>query len=91
MEKMILKTDPWGRGKTCLGMPTLRTHWLNQVGPCLMFEVIDLKKNTNNHEVEEIAMDKYESSLEIIAEKGLQAALTLTRLLKGSCPSSSAK
>jgi len=72
-------------------MRTLGTDWQNQVGACLMFERIDLKKNTNNDEVEERAMGKYETSLEIIVEKGLQAALPLTRLLKGSFPSSFAK
>jgi len=56
-----------------------------------MFELIDLNKNTNNDEVEETAMDKYETSLEIIAENGLQAALTLMRLLKELSPYSFAK
>jgi len=56
-----------------------------------MFELRDLHKNTNNDEVEGRAMDKYETFLEIIAEKGLEAALSLTRLLKGSSPASFAK
>jgi len=75
---MVIKAEPWGKGKPGLGMCTLGTHWQNQVGACLMFERIHLQKNTNNDEVKERAMDKYETYLNIIVEKGLQAALTLT-------------
>jgi len=72
-------------------MRTLGPYWQNQVGAYLMLELIDLKKNTNNDEVEESVMDKDETGLAIIVEKGLQAALTFPRLLKVSSPSSFAK
>jgi len=56
-----------------------------------MSELIHLKKNTNNDQVEERAIDEYITSLEIITGKGLQAAFSLTRLLKGLSPYSFAK
>jgi len=55
---MVIKAEPWGGDKTDLGMHTSGTHWQNQVGACLMFEVIDLKKDTNNDQDGERAMDK---------------------------------
>lgn len=86
IDNMAIKVEYWGRGKTGLEMRTLGAHWKNQVGACLMFELMDLKKNTNDDEVEERVMDKYETFLKTIAEKGLEKAFSFESLLKVSSP-----
>ena len=84
VESMVIKAGHWGRGKMGLEMRALGSDWKSQVGACLMFELMDLKKNTNDDGVEARVMDKYETFLKTIAEKGLERAFLFNSLLKVS-------
>jgi len=86
VECMVIKEGHWGRGKMALQMRALGADWKNQVGASLMFELMDQKQNTNNGEGEERIMDKYETFLKTIAEKGLEGAVDFKSLLKVSPP-----
>ena len=83
---MVIKAGNWGRGKLGLEMRALGANWKNQVGACLVFELMDLKHNNNNGEGEEIIMDIYETFLKTIAEKGLEEAVDFKSFLKVSPP-----
>ncbi|PWW79197.1 hypothetical protein C7212DRAFT_340109 [Tuber magnatum] len=87
IQNMVINLEHWGRGKTALEMRALDTDWKNQVGACLMFELMDLKENANDDdEVEERVMDKYETFLKTIAEEGLEEAPNFKCLLTVSSP-----
>ncbi|PWW76839.1 hypothetical protein C7212DRAFT_363786 [Tuber magnatum] len=75
IQNMVINFEDWSRGKIGVEMRALGADWKNQVGACLMFELIDLKKNASSDEVEERGvMDKYETFLKTIAEEGLEGA-----------------
>ena len=91
IQNMAAGLKNWGRGRAGLEMRALGADWKSQVGACLMFELVDLKKkNTSDYEegVRRV-MDKYETFLEAIAAKGLEEAFKVKSLLNVFPPLSS--
>ncbi|KAG0641150.1 hypothetical protein HOY80DRAFT_1114325 [Tuber brumale] len=88
IQNMVTNVEHWGRGKTGPGMRPLGADWKSQVGACLIFELVDLRKRIgSNDEVEERGVvDKYETFLQIIEEKGLEGAFEFKGLLNVSPP-----
>jgi len=84
IQNIVISLEDWGRGKTALEMRVLGADWRNQVGACLMFELMDLKKNNASDDEVGGVMDKYETFLKIIAEKALEQAFGFKGLLDGS-------
>jgi len=84
IRNMVAGLKDWGRGRAGLEMRALGADWKSQVGACLMFELVDLKKK-NASDYEEGGgggvMDKYEAFLEAIAAKGLEEAFNFKSLL----------
>ncbi|PWW79251.1 hypothetical protein C7212DRAFT_349211 [Tuber magnatum] len=85
IRNMAIGLKHWSRGKAGLEMRDLGADWRNQVGACLMFELMDLRrKNAGDNGVEERGvMDKYETFLGVIVEKGLEEAYNFKSLLAG--------
>ena len=84
IQNMVVDLKNWGRGKAGLEMRALGADWKNQVGACLMFELVDLKKKKDASDYEEGGkgvMDKYEGFLEVITAKGLEEAFNFKSLL----------
>ncbi|PWW76381.1 hypothetical protein C7212DRAFT_351501 [Tuber magnatum] len=82
---MVINFDHWSRCIIGVDMRTLGAGWKNQVGACLTFELIDLRKNARSDEVEERGvMDKYETFLKSIAEECLVGAFRFKSFLKGN-------
>ncbi|KAG0127543.1 hypothetical protein HOY82DRAFT_613354 [Tuber indicum] len=86
IQNMVVNVEHWGRGKLGMEMRPLGGDWKNQVGACLIFELVDSgKKNASGGEVEERGvMDKYETFLQIIEEKGLEEVFSFKCLLDGN-------
>ncbi|CAZ79882.1 unnamed protein product [Tuber melanosporum] len=83
IQNMVTNVEHWGRSKTGMEMHALGADWKNQVGACLMFELMDSEeKNASDDEVEGV-MDKYETFLKTIAERDLEEAYTIKSLLNG--------
>jgi len=87
IQNMASNSGHWSRSKVGLEMRALGPDWKSQVGACLMFELVDLKKNDSD-EVDKRVMNKYETFLEIIAEKELEEAFNFKSLLNVSPPPS---
>ncbi|CUS08622.1 unnamed protein product [Tuber aestivum] len=85
IQNIVVSLEHWSRGKAGLEMRDLGADWRNQVGACLMFELMDLRKrNAGGGGAEERGiMDKYETFLNVIAEKGLEEAFNFKSLLTG--------
>jgi len=83
IQNMVIGLKNWGRGKAGLEMRALGADWKSQVGACLMFELVDLKKKgtSDYEEGGKGIMDKYEAFLEVIAAKGLEEAFKFKSLL----------
>ncbi|PWW76391.1 poly A polymerase C-terminal region-like protein, partial [Tuber magnatum] len=85
IQNMVINFDHWSRCRIGVDMRTLGAGWKNQVGACLSFELIDLRKNARSDEVEARGvMDKYETFLKAIAEEGSEGAFRFKSLMKGN-------